>query len=233
MDGAVDWEPVGLHITYLGAEGTSTMQRRKPWANSDDPDPMLPKRRMLGPVGNGAILLGQYSPDAHLFVGEGNETVLSAIGLAGGDDGRAQVAGGGSAENIVGLATLSLDNLQGAPKKWNGGIWPLHQIEPDPERGPFVIPGHRGAVTGLIDSDMSALRGMRDQRTGAFQGEKLVERKHGPIVQRAITGAERASICADLVVKGWRQAGAHPVTALRAPAGMDFNDAAVAARETV
>lgn len=209
----VNFMPVGLHVTYLNPAGDGTMVRRKPWAKADDPDAMLPKRRMLGPVGRGAVLLGDYQPGAHLWVGEGNETVLSAMALAGAD------------EAAVGVATLSLDNLQGAPKKWKGGIWPLHAIEPDPERYPFVIPGHQGAVTGLVDSDMSELRGMRDQRTGEFQGEKLVLRKGGPIVQRAITGAERATICGDLLVKGWRQVTPGPVDALRAPAGMDFNDA--------
>jgi DNA primase len=43
-----------------------------------------------------------------------------------------------------------------------------------------------------------------------------------------VTGAERATICAELAVQGWRAAGANPVRALRAPMGMDFNDAAAA-----
>jgi DNA primase len=228
--GPTVWKPVGLHVTWLNPEGDGTMQRRAPWAKDDDADPMLPKRRMLGPVGKGAVILGDYHAGAHLFVGEGNETVLSAIGLAG--------AGG----DVVGVAALSLDNLQGGVAKWKNGVWPLHAIKPDPERPCFTIPGHRGAVTGLIDSDMAPLRGPLVRPTprigsgvleaGAgtervYQGEKLVLRKGGPIVSRAITGAERATICAELVVQGWRAIGAHPVSALRAPMGMDFNDAAI------
>jgi len=209
---ALEFIPVGVHVTYLNPAGDGTMIRRKPWAKSDDEDPMLPKRRMLGAVGKGAVFLGPYRPDARLWVGEGNETVLSAMALGDAGDGD------------VGVATLSLDNLQGHPKKWRGGVWPLHAIEPEPERGPFVVPGHRGAVVGLVDADMAPLKGPLDRRTGKPQGMKLVERKGGPIIDRAITGAERATICGALLVKGWRRAGISDVTALRAPAGMDFND---------
>lgn len=215
----LEFVPTGLHVTYLNPAGDGTMVRRKPWARDDEPDPMLPKRRMLGPVGGGAIVMGEYSPAAHLYVGEGNETVLSAIALAEAGDA------------AVGVATLSLDNLQGGPKLWKNRargdrIWPLFAIEPDPERPCFTIPGHRGPVTGLVDSDMSPLRGMRDRATGEFLGEAVVERRGGPIVRRAITGGERARICGELVVKGWRAAGTPDVRAVRAPLGMDFNDAA-------
>jgi DNA primase len=218
IEGVLEFVPVGLHVTYLNPAGDGTMVRPKPWAKPNDEDRMLPKRRMLGPVGRGAIIMGEYSPMAHLYVGEGNETLLSAMALA---DAPAEA---------VGVATLSLDNLQGRPRMWKAGVLPLHAIAPDADRGPFVIPGHRGPVTGLVDSDMSPLRGPRDRQTGEFQGMALVERKGGPIVRRALTGAERAQICGELVVKGWRAALARsgsnaPVEALRAPAGMDFNDA--------
>lgn len=219
---AFEFIPSGLHVTYLNPAGDGTMVRRKPWR--DDEDPLLPKRRMLGPVKGGAIVLGAYSPAAHLYVGEGNETVLSAIGLAGAGD------------EAVGVATLSLDNLQGYPRKWRNGVWPLFEIEPDPERPCFTVPGHYGRVTGLVDSDMKPLRGRRRATAalhegggaGEFEGEAVVERRGGPIVRRAIAGAERARICGELVVKGWRAAGVHRVEAVRAPLGMDFNDAAAA-----
>ena len=199
--GRWDFVPCGVHVTYLNPDGTGTMLRRKPWAKPDDEDPHFPKRRMLGPVGKGAVLLGRYAPRAPLFVGEGNETVLSGMALAA------------APAEAVGVATLSLDNLQGQPRKWTGGIWPLHAIEPDAERPGFLIPGHAGAVTGLVDSDMSPLR-----------QQKVVARKGAGIETRAITGAERARICAELFVKRWRQSGASPVDAVRAPIGMDFND---------
>lgn len=208
----LEWVPVGVHVTYLAPGGEATMRRRAPWAKPDDDDPWLPKRRMLGPVGRGCVVLGEYRADAHLWIGEGNETVLSgmALGKAGTGD--------------VGIATLSLDNLQGQPLKWRGGIWPLFNVQPDPERPCFLVPRHSGPVTGLVDSDMSPLRGMRDPRSGAFTGEAVVERKRGPILRRAITGAERARICGELIVKGWRAAGCQ-ADAVRAPAGLDFNDA--------
>lgn len=213
--GALAWRNLGLHVTYLNAAGTGTLARRRPWAKPDDEDPLFPKRKMMGPVGGGCVLLGVYGPGAALYVGEGNETVLSAMALAGAD------------QAAVGVATLSLDNLQGAARlirsKAGGRIWPLYAIEPDPERPCFTIPGHRGAVTGLIDSDMAPLRGMHSQQYG-HQGEAVIEQRRGPIVNRAIAGAERAAICAELFVKGWRAAGCHRASAMRAPLGMDFND---------
>jgi DNA primase len=204
--GRLEFVPCGLHVTFLNPDGTGTMVRRKPWAKPDEADPLFAKRKMLGPVGRGAVLLGEWHADAPLYVGEGNETVLSAMALAD------------APSEAVGIATLSLDNLQGAARKWSGGIWPLFKIEPDPEGKPcFSIPGQRGPVRVLVDSDMAPLK-----------GQKLVERKGGPIIERAITGAERARICAELAVKGWRAIGASDVTALRAPLGMDFNDAILA-----
>jgi DNA primase len=215
---ALDLVPTGLHVTYLNPGGDGTMVRRKPWAKAGDEDPWLPKRRMLGAVKGGAIVLGEYWPGSTLYVGEGNETVLSAIALARAPD------------DVVGVATLSLDNLQGHARKRKGGVWPLFAIEPDPERPGFTIPGHLGRVIGLVDSDMSPLRGARDRDGGAYQGEAVVECKGGPIVRRPITGAERAQICGELVVKSWRAAGVADATALRAPAGKDFNDVAQEAR---
>ncbi len=204
----------GLHVTFLNPDGTGTMIRRKPWAKPDDEDALLPKRRMLGESGGACVVLGRYDPAATAYIGEGNETVLSAMALDG--------AGAG----CIGIATLSLDNLQGAPKLWqgrHGRIWPLFRIEPSDERPPFDLPGHKGAVIGLIDSDMSPLRGMRDPR-GAFVGEAVVERKGGPIVRRPITGMERAQICSELFVRAWRVRGVRFAEARRAPLGMDFND---------
>jgi DNA primase len=208
--GRVELVPVGVHVTYLDPDGSSTMKRRKPWAKPDDPDPWLPKRRMLGPVKGGAVFLGEYRPDARLWIGEGNETVFSgmALGQAGAAD--------------VGVAALSLDNLQGPVRLRQGKfgrIWPLYEIAPDvdAEWAAFGIPGHCGAVTGLIDSDMSPLAGV------GSQGENVIERKGGPIVRRPITGAERATICGELFVRTWRARGVQ-ADAVRAPAGMDFND---------
>lgn len=209
---ALEWVPVGVHVTYLNPEGTGTMKRRAPWAPADAEDPWLPKRRMLGPVGRGCVVLGQYRSDARLWIGEGNETVLSGMSI------------GAAAAADVGVATLSLDNLQGGVAKWRGNIWPLFNIKPDPERSCFLVPGHRGPVTGLVDADMKPLRGVLNPKTGTRSGENVVEHRGGPIVRRDITGAERADICAQLFVKGWRAAGCQ-ADAVRAPIGQDFNDA--------
>lgn len=225
-DGVLTWRVTGVHVTYLAPDGISTMVRRKPWAKPDDTDPMLPKRRMLGPVGGGAVIIGHYDRDARLYVGEGNETVLSGMAIAGADAG------------AVGVATLSLDNLQGGllfgrSRRDGERFWPLHAIAPDADRPCFTIPGHHGPVTGLIDSDMAPLRGRKDPQTGAFRGELVQPSRRGGFVRRAISGAERSQVCGELFVRGWRASGAAPVEAMRAPPGMDFNDAARAAMEGV
>ncbi|EJL25590.1 CHC2 zinc finger domain-containing protein [Novosphingobium sp. AP12] len=209
---ALEWVPVGVHVTFLNPEGTGTMKRRAPWAKPDDKNPWLPKRVMLGPTGRGCVVLGDYRPDAQLWVGEGNETVLSAMAI------------GGAHAGDVGIAALSLDNLQGGMRKWRNNVWPLFDVRPDPEKPCFLIPGHRGDVVGLVDADMSPLRGQKHPRTGQYLGEALVEHKGGPIVRRAVTGAERARICGELMVKGWRSIGCR-ARAVQPPAGMDFNDA--------
>jgi DNA primase len=125
----------------------------------------------------------------------------------------------------IGVATLSLNNLQGPLKLWKGGVWPLHDIRPDPERGAALAFPHRGAVTGLVDADMKPLRGPRDTKTGEFLGLPVVDRRGGPIVMREIGTAERAEICAQLLVQAWRGAGCRRVSALRPRMGQDFNDA--------
>ena len=198
----LEFVPVGLHVTYLNPDGTGTMIRRRPWAKADDDDPLFPKRKMLGPVGHGAVLLGEWDPHVPVYVGEGNETVLSGMALAD------------APSHAVGVAVLSLDNLQGGAKKYAGGIWPLFRIAPDPARPCFTLPGQQGPVTVLVDSDMAPLG-----------RQKLIAAKGAGITERALTGAERATICAELAVQGWRASGAHDVRALRAPLGMDFNDA--------
>lgn len=201
------WEPVGVHVTFLAPDLAGKMERRRGDGS------LYPERKMLGRVAGGCVVLGRYAPDCPLFVGEGLETVLSGMALAGaGPEG-------------CGLAVLSLDNLQGFPKLWKNGIWPLHDIRPDPERAPALAFAHDGPVIGLIDADMAPLRGPQDRATGKRLGLPLVERRGGPIVQRAITTAERAAICAELFVKSWRGAGTRRVAALRPRMGQDCNDA--------
>jgi DNA primase len=201
-----EWRPVGVHVTYLAPGLGDKMVRRR-----QDGEAMA-ARKMMG-SGRGCVVLGRYRPECGLYGGEGIETVLSGMALAG-----------AGAEDL-GLALLSLDNLQGFPKLWAKGVWPLFEIEPDPARPPAIAFPHDGPVTGLIDADMSPLKGPRHRETGAPIGLPVVERFGGPIVTRAISRAERVEICARLFVQAWRGAGCRHVDAVRPHMGQDFNDA--------
>lgn len=202
-----EWRPVGVHVTYLSPSLEQKMDRRRGDGSA------MPSRKMMG-SGRGCVLLGRYAPDCALFAGEGLETVLSGMGLAGAGDGD------------LGMAVLSLDNLQGFPKLWAKGVLPLFEIEPDPMRPPALCFAHEGPVTGLIDADMKPIPGPIDQRTGRPGGVPIVERQGGPIVNRALSRAERVEMCASLFVQAWRRAGCRRVEAMRPHMGQDFNDAA-------
>lgn len=202
------WRPIGLHVTYLSPSLEGKMERR-----GADGAPMA-ARKMLGRSLGGCVSLGRYRSGAPLFVGEGIETVLSGMALAGAGD------------ESVGLAALSLDNLQGHARLRRDGALPLHAIEPDPERAHAIAFAHDAPVTGLIDADMAPLAGPRDRSSGEPRGLKLIERRGGPVVRRAVSGAERSAICAELFVRSWRAAGCARVRAVRPAMGKDFNDAA-------
>lgn len=217
-DGLVRFVPVGLHVTFLAPMLDAKMVRQRP-----DGSP-YEARKVLGRSGGGCILLGARSAPAGkkwvtidstrpLFAGEGIETVFSGMAIAG------------SEPEAIGIATISLDNLQGDPLRWRGGVWPLFDMQPDPRGRKAVSFPHQGTVTGLIDADMKPLPGPIDRRTGRHMGELVVERRGGAIVRRAITTAERAEICASLFVQSWRREGCRRVAAVRPHMGQDFNDA--------
>jgi len=201
----IDWAPIGVHVTFLSPDLTTKMVRRRR-DNSE-----YPARKMCGPVGGGGVLLGEYAAGAPLFVGEGIETVLSGMAMLGAPLG------------AIGLAALSLDNLQGFPQLIGGAI-PMHDPRPDPERAAALAFPHDGPVTGLIDADMSPLRGTLDRRTGEHQGVAVIEKKRGPIVRRVLSAADRAGLCAHLFQAAWRGHGCR-ATAVRPRMGLDFNDA--------
>lgn len=204
-----DWAPVGVHVTWLRPDLRGKMERARRDGSK------YPARKMLGPVGHGGVWLPGLDhglpSSAGLFVGEGNETVLSGMAICGATD------------EDWGLAALSLGNLQGAEPRVRGAI-PLFDPRPSVDRPPLRFV-HRGRVTGLIDADMAPLRGAIDRKTGLHVGEKLIEKKHGPIVQRALTSGERSELCGTLFVRAWRSIGAD-ARAVRPPMGLDFNDAA-------
>lgn len=204
-EGAVSWRACGVHVTWLSPDGTGKMERAR--RNGS----LYPARKMLGPAGGAAVVLGGVdallSANPPLFVGEGIETTFSGMGLCD------------APSPAIGLAVLSLDNLQGGELLWKNGVRPMFDVQSDPARPPVCF-AHEGPVTGLIDADMKPLRGVRDA------GFPIVEKRGGPIVNRAITTAERATICGTLFVQAWRRAGCARVGAVRARMGRDFNDMA-------
>ncbi|MPT48269.1 MAG: DNA primase [Sphingobium sp.] len=209
-DDVDDWPAIGVHATFLAPDLRDKMRR----VAGDGTK--LPSRKMLGPVGRGCVWLPGESfglgPKARLFGGEGIETVLSGIAMMG-----------GGAESW-GMAMLSLVNLQGAEPRIRGGAIPLYDPRPSGDR-PALCFTHQGPVVGLMDADMKPLRGQIDPKTGAHLGEKLIEKKGGPIVRRALSSAERTQMCATLFTRAWRAAGCPDVRAVRPRMGLDFNDA--------
>lgn len=197
-------KPIGLHVTYLAPAGDAKLARQRP----DGSD--YPARKMLGSALGGGVLLGAYDPAAPLFVGEGLETVLSGMAIAG------------AAPAAIGLAALSLDNLQGRARLIRGAM-PLAEPEPD-WASPCAAFAHGGPVTVLVDADMAPLRGPRDRATGAWRGVPVIERAGGPARRRTLTSAERSELCGRLAVARWRACGAR-ATAVRPRMGRDFNDA--------
>ena len=250
LDGQRRFKACGVHATYLSPGLRAKMNRKR--GNGSE----VPPRKMYGESAGGVVLLGDYTPDCPLYVGEGIETVLSGMAIRD------------AGEDACGLAVLSLKNMQGEAKRWKNGVLPLFDVRPDMESA-CVCFRHDGPVVGLVDADMKPLRGVLvrgPQAPGAthpgrlasapvgatagrpcgpdgaegegtkgrdgpaepkqYAGIKLVERRGGPIVQRAITSAERSMICAKLFVERWRDAGCRRVDAIRPRMGLDFNDAA-------
>lgn len=204
--GIVEWRPCGVHVTWLNPDGTGKMVRHRRDGSE------YPSRKMLGPASGAAVVLGAVAAidtsNPPLFVGEGLETTFCGMAVCE------------AASSAIGIAVLSLDNLQGGEVLWKRGVRALFDVRGDPERPPVCF-AHGGAVTGLIDADMKPLRGVRNA------GVAIVETRGGKIVNRALTTAERAQICGTLFVQAWRRAGCAQVSALRPPMGMDFNDAVV------
>jgi DNA primase len=200
-----EWMPIGVHVTYLSPDLTGKMERERRDGSH------YPARKMLGGVAGGCVLLGRYDPAAPLFPGEGIETVLSGMALAGATD------------SAIGLAALSLNNLQGHPRTIRGAL-PLYDIQPDPERGPALAFAHAGVVVGLVDADMKPLVGWRQPGSDRLRRPRVIERRGGPVVERIVTTAERADLCGRLMVHAWRAQGCR-VSAVRPRMGRDFNDA--------
>lgn len=191
----------GVHATYLAADGSGKAA-------------LKPAKRMFGPqtgldgaVG-GAWLIGPKGRGG-VIVGEGIESVLSALMLRGGVDVTRM-------ERAV--ATLSLDRLQGG---WRRDAW--DRIDPacvagDPERPAFTWPLAGlgvGEVLIAVDRDMGPVTVKARKATGGTR-------------QAVLDSDARARICAGLAAQAWRRANPDmEVWRFRAIApgpGRDFND---------
>ena len=64
----------------------------------------------------------------------------------------------------VGIATLSLDNLQGGVRKWASGVWPLFDVRPDPDR---VFLGQ------TEDRDQVAVSGIESSTSRVFLSRQM------------------------------------------------------------
>mgnify|MGYP001810082781 CR=1 FL=1 len=198
------FDTIGAHVTYLSADGTSK-------ARLSDPDgEPLPTRKLWGQLLGGAVVLtgvahpdGELDPsldDAVLVVGEGLETTWSVA---------QELWRAGTPCRAV--ATLSLQNLQGAPARDGWGAFDPDAPRLDPELAPFTLP-NAGDVILLVDRDMAAVN---VKAKGLF----------GRPVKRELDSDARARLCAALASQAWKAAGAQSVTCLAPQLGQDFNDA--------
>lgn len=205
-----DMQGAGVHATFLSPSLTAKMVRQRRDGSA------YPDRKMLGAAGGAGVLLpgiGGYSPDCPLFVGEGIETTLSGMAIAG------------ASAAACGLAALSLNNLQGHPRTIKGAL-PIHDPQPDldPARQQAIAFTRRGPVTGLIDADMAPLDGWKQPGTGETIRPLVIPAKGARPERRVITSRERTEMCATLFVRAWGAKGVS-AAALRPRMGMDFNDA--------
>lgn len=196
---------IGVHATYLAADGRAKAALKTPWGIEPD----IPARKMWGKSAGGVVALTQltigaacdFAEDAPpLFVGEGVETTLSAVHLSA-----------AQGRPIRAAAVLALDNLQGGWLKDADGASTQWPPEADPARPPWLM-ATPGRVVVIVDRDMSPIMLMRRDETGAARRFKL-------------DAEARAQLCADLAIQHWRRTGAVSVEALLpARPGCDLND---------
>lgn len=202
----------GVHVTWLAPNGLTKA------ALPTLPDGRKrPDRKMFGHAGGCAVFLTPFAAPTEtgpLVVGEGIETTWAFAQ----DLGRPCRA----------TAALSLENLQGQPKRLRDGALPIWNLRAQLDRPPFLVE-EPGEVIVLIDADMKPLRTHLDERSGQMRGPKVQDAQGAPPRIREISSSERAEICAQLATQFWRNAGATRVTRQRPPMGLDFNDAKRAA----
>lgn len=183
----------GVHCTYLRPDGSGKAA-------------LDPAKRMWGPMKDaegrpGGVWLSPVVGPGPLIVGEGIESTLSAMQLWSGDHGGAPCRG---------VATLSLNALQGGWLRDRFGRVDPDAPSADPESPAFVWPGQDQVIVA-VDRDMSPIT-VKVRKPGGGTGE------------RRIDAEDRARICAGLAAAAWRSAGANDVRVIAPAAGRDFND---------
>jgi DNA primase len=198
-------EQVGLHLTFLSADGARKAELPE-WTDRDGEVHRRASRQMWGEAARCAFGIPARDADAGwidaagpLVVAEGLESTLSLLARTPGARGA--------------FATLSLGNLQGG---WlndgPGSCLKLWQPTPDEARPPFLVRAPGAVVIG-VDADM---KGLKDR--------VVQERPRAKPVRRDLSGAERAGLCGALAQAHWRSVGASPVRLVRPKMGRDFND---------
>ncbi len=185
----------GIHCTYLARDGSG---KASVGENGN-------AKRMIGPQVREGIYGGAWlthpESEGPLIEGEGIETVLSKACLYG--------------KPCRAVAALSLDRLQGVPKKDSWGRFNPGAPELDPEATVFVWPEPEnapwGEIMSCVDHDMRPLKVRVRATTG-----RTIERLLGP--------TERARLSGALIKQKWRRAGVANVSIHAPPLGMDFNN---------
>jgi hypothetical protein len=158
-----------------------------------------PQADAEGRPGGTWLLAGGEGP---LVVGEGIETTLSAAQLYG--------------RPCSAAAALSLGRLQGG---WAADRFGRYDV--DMPRADLTVPAFTWPPPALrdnwpeiliaVDRDMAPVR-------------RKVRGLGGKTVERAMSGEERAAVCAALAAQHWAAAGHARVRAIAPAAGGDFND---------
>jgi hypothetical protein len=210
----------GVHVTFLAPDGRGKAKLPS-WRDRDGKEHKRASRKIWGEAALGCVplpgrdWLASWRDSAWLdlgrllIVGEGLESTLSLVQR----EGKVPPCRGA-------LATLSLGNLQGhwledGPKVDGSPSLTLWNVRGDPKRAPVTF-RDAGAVLIGVDNDMAGLSNRRVQ-----------ERPRQKPLLRDLSGAERTSICAQLVGQAWKRAGATWVRVKKPHAGRDFNDLAM------
>lgn len=157
--GNIDQRFMGVHVTYLHADGLGKLAR-----TGADGNP-LADRKIFGAHRGGAVLLTSMEAKWPLLNGEGIESTLAGLSIMLRALPMFRVA-----------ASLSLNNHQGCPMLTGDGAIPLKDIRYDPARFGFGFESP-GQVYSLTDGDMKSMAHLRvDRGDGLALGITTAER---------------------------------------------------------